>query len=65
MTTSPNPGERWIARLRPVGSTQAVAQEATVTLIDFDARTDVWTVKTDDAAEPLALEAVDLIARAD
>jgi len=65
MTASPNPGERWIARLRPVGSTQAVAQEATVTLIDFDARTDVWTVKIDSASESLAIEAADLIARAD
>lgn len=65
MTAAPNPGERWIARVRPVGSTQAVAQEATVTLIDFDARTDVWTVKIDGASEPFALEATDLTARAD
>jgi cation diffusion facilitator CzcD-associated flavoprotein CzcO len=65
MTASPNPGERWIARLRPVGSTQPTAQEATVTLIDFDARTDVWTVRLDGGQESLALAAADLIGRAD
>lgn len=65
MTAAPNPGERWIARLRPMESTQAVTQEAAVTLIDFDARTDVWTVKIDGTSEPVAMEAADLIACAD
>jgi hypothetical protein len=65
MTATPNTGERWIVRLRPIGSSEPAEREETVTLIDFDPRTDAWTVRPDGAQEAVALAAADLIRRAD
>jgi hypothetical protein len=60
---SPLPGEKWRAHLQPVDKTNSVSPEATVTLRDFDARTDTWTVQPEGQVTTVALPAKCLIAR--
>jgi hypothetical protein len=59
------PGERWRASLQPIDETAHESKEGTVTLIDFDARTDTWTVKREGEADTIALLAKHLIRRLD
>ena len=59
------PGERWRANLQPVDETGHEFEEGTVMLLDFDARTDTWTVKREGSAETIALLAKHLIRRLD
>ena len=61
--SSPLPGEKWRAHLQPIDTTNQNAPEVTVTLKDFDARTDTWTVQPEDQEEAVALPAKCLIAR--
>ncbi len=42
--TSAMPGERWLVNLQPVDAEPQPSREVTVTLKDFDARTQTWTV---------------------
>ena len=60
-----NPGERWRAHLQPIDEIAHESTEATVTLVDFDARTDTWTVKREGEADTIALLAKHLIRRLD
>ena len=60
---SPLPGEKWREHLQPVDETNQQAPEATVTLRDFDARTNTWTVQPEGQATTVALPAKCLIAR--
>jgi hypothetical protein len=62
---SPNPGERWLANWQPVDQSAHSWQEIFVTLVDFDARTETWTVQRDGSQESIALLAKDLIRRLD
>jgi hypothetical protein len=59
--TSPQPGQKWLVRLQPIDTIDKQAPEATVTLKDFDARTDTWTVQLEDEVAPQALPASCLI----
>jgi hypothetical protein len=61
--SSPQPGERWRVRLQPVDATDQHAPEVTVTLGDFDARTDTWTVKQDGEEKSVAVPAKYLVRR--
>jgi hypothetical protein len=47
--TSPRRGEKWQANLQPINSTEQQATKTTVTLEDYDARTDTWTVRPEGA----------------
>jgi hypothetical protein len=59
------PGERWLANLQPIGETERESIEGTVTLVDFDPRTETWTVKREGEADTIALLASHLIRRRD
>jgi hypothetical protein len=59
------PGERWLVNFRPIDATAQAFHEATVILIDFDPRTDTWTVEADGTTGPTALDAKHLIRRLD
>jgi hypothetical protein len=60
---APLPGEKWRAHLQPVDEPSQESPEVTVTLRDFDARTDTWTVQPEGQATSVAIRAKSLIAR--
>ena len=49
---SPQPGQKWLVHLQPIDTIEKLGPEATVTLKDFDARTDSWTVQLEDEVAP-------------
>jgi hypothetical protein len=57
----PQPGQKWLVRLQPAESSENRGDEATVTLKDFDPRTNMWMVQEDDKTSPVALAADCLI----
>jgi hypothetical protein len=57
------PGERWLVNLRAVDGSSSVSRQVPVTLVDFDPRTDTWTVQEEGATGSVALQAKDLISR--
>jgi hypothetical protein len=61
--TTPQPGQRWRARLQAVDMPNEPAPEVTVTLGDFDPRTDAWMVQPEAQDEHVALPAECLIRR--
>jgi hypothetical protein len=58
------PGERWVVNLQPVDAEPQQFQEVTVTLKDFDARTQTWSVEQEGQEESVAVLAKHLIRRA-
>jgi hypothetical protein len=57
------PGERWMARLRPIDGSEPVLREGVVKLIDFDPQTQIWTVEPEDEGAPREVDAKNLIER--
>ncbi len=61
---SAKPRERWLVNLQPIENTASSAvNEVPVTLQDFDARTETWTVQREGTEESVALLAKHLIRR--
>jgi hypothetical protein len=60
---SARPGERWLVNLQPVDESEEGVEETTVTLQDFDPRTETWTVQKEGSAGETALHAKHLIRR--
>ena len=60
------PGERWLVNLQPVDAEPQEFREVAVTLKDFDARTQTWTVTQDGQEESVvAVLAKHLLRRVD
>jgi hypothetical protein len=55
------PGERWLVNLQPVDAEPQESREVTVTLKDFDARTQTWSVEQDGPEESVAVLAKHLV----
>ncbi len=61
---SAKPGERWLVNLQPVQNQPSNAvKEVSVTLNDFDPRTETWMVQVEGTEESVALLARHLIKR--
>ncbi len=63
MAGGAKPGERWLVDLRAVDGSSSASREVAVTLVDFDPRTNTWTVQEEGASVSVALQARDLISR--
>jgi hypothetical protein len=57
------PGERWLVNRQPVDTEPQETREVTVTLKDFDARTQTWSVEQDGHEGSFAVLAKHLIKR--
>ena len=60
---SAKPGERWRVNLQPVDAASTDPNEVTVTLQDFDPRTDTWTVQPEGSTQSAGVLAKHLIRR--
>lgn len=61
---SAKPGERWLVNLQAIDDAASdEANEVSVTLEDFDPRTDTWTVQPEGTDQSVALLAKHLIRR--
>jgi hypothetical protein len=59
------PGEQWLVNLQPVDAEPQEFREVTVTLKDFDARTQTWSVEQDGQEGSIAVLAKHLVRRVD
>jgi hypothetical protein len=62
---SPMPGERWLVNLQPVDAAPQKFREVTVTLKDFDPRTQAWSAAHDGQQETVTVLAKHLLKRVD
>ena len=60
---SASPGERWLVNLQPIDAATEDPHEVTVKLLDFDPRTDTWSVEQEGVSGSTALLAKHLIRR--
>ena len=63
MKHSAAPGERWLVNLHSIDKAPHESREVTVRLVDFDPRTDTWTVKQDGFDESISVLTKHLIRR--